>query len=273
MIWLRGEIVADQALTISVLDRTFEHGLGLFETFRTWNGRATLLSRHLDRLRSSAQVLGLPLDPTSLPDEAAVHALLRAEGREGDARLRMTLSGGLSADSAGTLWMRAYPLTQPAEAGIVLGRGWPARSDPLAGHKTLNYWANRLMFEDAQEHGFHECVTVTPDGNVWECSRSNLFAVVEGDVLTPPCEGRVLPGIMRGLILEQGPRLGFSVREATIGILDPLFRPEEMFVTNSVRGLTPVRRWGDAQFPAPGPVCRQLWDGLRAWLEAGGMTK
>ena len=61
MIWVHGEIVPDDALGISVLDRTFEHGLGLFETFRTWNGHATLLDRHLDRLTRSAHELGLPL--------------------------------------------------------------------------------------------------------------------------------------------------------------------------------------------------------------------
>ncbi len=77
MIWVRGQIVADEAVTISVLDRTFEHGLGLFETFRTWNGHPTLLPRHLDRLTCSAGELGLPLDRADLPDPTAVADLLR----------------------------------------------------------------------------------------------------------------------------------------------------------------------------------------------------
>jgi branched-subunit amino acid aminotransferase/4-amino-4-deoxychorismate lyase len=249
VIWVRGEIVADDALRVSVLDRTFEHGLGLFETFRTWNGHATLLPRHLDRLRASARALGLP------------------------PRLRITLSGGLSSEAGETLWMRSFPMAPSSfEEGIILGPAWAARADALAGHKTLNYWFNRLMFEDAQARGFDECVTITPDGNVWEGSRSNLFAVVDGDVLTPPGDGKVLPGIMRGLILERGPRLGFSVREATLGIMDPLFRPQEVFLTNSVRGVVPVRQWGDARFPAPGPITRRLWEAIRPWLESGGQT-
>ena len=59
LIWVRGEIVPDDALRISVLDRTFEHGLGLFETFRTWNGHPTLLaspSRAADRTRPASWV-------------------------------------------------------------------------------------------------------------------------------------------------------------------------------------------------------------------------
>lgn len=273
MIWVRGQIVADESLRISVLDRTFEHGLGLFETLRTWNGHATLLPRHLERLRASADALGLPLDPASLPGPDDVRRLLRADGRSGDARLRITLSGGLSAEGGETLWMRSFPLSPSAfEEGIVLGPAWAARGDDLAGHKTLNYWANRRMSEDAQARGFDECVTITPDGNLWEGSRSNLFAVVDGEVLTPPCDGKVLPGIMRGLILERGPGLGLSAREAALGIMDPLFRPQEVFLTNSVRGIEPVRRWGDARFPAPGPVTRRLWDAIRPWLESGGQT-
>ena len=96
MIWVGGSVVADDALSISVLDRTFEHGLGLFETFRTWNGHPSLLDRHLARLRRSAAELKLPLAPAALPDAAAVAALLRVEGHNEDRRLRITLSGGRS---------------------------------------------------------------------------------------------------------------------------------------------------------------------------------
>jgi branched-subunit amino acid aminotransferase/4-amino-4-deoxychorismate lyase len=273
MIWTRGALVADDELKVSVLDRTFEHGLGLFETFRTWNGHATLLPRHLDRLARSASELGLPLEPAQCPDEKAVRALLRAEGRSGDARLRITLSGGLSASHGSTLWIRASDLPPPTPAGGVrLGKVWPARTDPLAGHKTLNYWPNRLMLEDAHAQGFGECVTISPDGLLWEGSMSSLFAVVDGQVLTPPCAGRALPGIMRSLILERGPRLGLEPREAPLGLFDRLFRPEEVFLTNSVRGIMPVGEWGEARFPVPGPVARQLWDDIRPWLESGGAS-
>jgi branched-subunit amino acid aminotransferase/4-amino-4-deoxychorismate lyase len=146
------------------------------------------------------------------------------------------------------------------------------RTDPLVGHKSLNYWPNRLMFEDARREGFGECVTISPDGQLWEGSMSSLFVVVDGQILTPPYATRALPGIMRSLILERGPRLGLDVRETTLGLFDRLFRPEEVFLTNSVRGIMPVGRWGDARFPVPGPVARRLWDDILPWLESGGTT-
>src|SRR5580704_13609316 len=119
MLWARGELVADDALSVSVLDRTFEHGLGLFESFRTWNGHPTLLDRHLERLKTSARKLGLPLEPGQLPDSRAVALLIGASldtvpfGQ--DARLRITLSGGLATapPSRSLLWMTVAPLPAP----------------------------------------------------------------------------------------------------------------------------------------------------------------
>ena len=125
MIWVRGRIVPDDGLSISALDRTFEHGLGLFETLRTWNGQPTLLPQHLDRLTRSAAELGVPVDRQMLPDRDAVRALLEADCRQGDAMLRITLSGGISESFGSTLWMRSFPLPPLAAAGIILGPAGP----------------------------------------------------------------------------------------------------------------------------------------------------
>lgn len=78
MIWANGAMLPDDALHVSVLDRTFEHGIGLFETFRTWNDKPTLMSHHLDRMQRSARELGLTVDPAQLPDAQAVIDLIEA---------------------------------------------------------------------------------------------------------------------------------------------------------------------------------------------------
>src|SRR5262249_61254026 len=93
MIWLRGEILADRELRVCALDRTFEHGLGLFETFRTWNGHPTLLKRHLERLCRSAAELGLNLDPRELPDATAVVRLRGAKQGAGPREVRLPRLG------------------------------------------------------------------------------------------------------------------------------------------------------------------------------------
>lgn len=273
MIWTRGTIVADDALRISVLDRALEHGLGLFETLRTWRGRPSLLSRHLDRLKRSADELRIPIDPTHLPNAADVRALLAADGRDGDALLRITLSGGTSATEGSTLWMKSAPLPpSPPASGYRLGPTAPARPDKLAGYKSLNYWPYRLCYEEARAARFDECLMVDPTGAILEGSRTNIFFVVEGKLATPPADGRITPGIMRGLVIERARALGIVVEERRPSLADAKGRAEEIFLTNAVRGVIPVGQWGEAVFPTPGAITKRLGEDLAGWLESGGTS-
>ena len=263
MIWVAGRIVPDESLSIGVGDRTFEHGLGLFETLRTWGGRAPLLDRHLARVTRSAAALGLPLDPANLPDAAAVSSLLAANGAAGDTLLRITLTGGTSAPGSSVVWMRSGPLPPPAsEGGAIVAGTWDvAREDLLARHKGLNYWSRRLAHERAIAAGADETLSRTPDGRIWEGSRTSLFLVVAGSLITPPASGPIVPGVMRALVLER-------VREATeaeAGI-EALARADEAFLTNSVRGIVPVGRLFGRSLPAPGPWTLRVSGAITAWL-------
>lgn len=284
MIWSNGRIVAETDLAIPVTDRTFEHGLGLFETLRTWSGRPVLLDRHLARMRRSAESLGLVLDPLSVPDASAVAELVRANQIEGDARLRITLTGGTAPVHGSIGWMRAGPLTTLPTTGIdVLGFWTVALDDPLAQHKTLNAWRKRLAHEQTRELGRDESLSRSPDGLIWEGSRTNLFWVVGQTLETSPRTGPILPGIMRELVLEQASQTFSTVLECPAD-LDRLIRADEVFLTNAVSAIIPVRSLAVlrnpegtepaaetvAQWPAPGPKTAQL-DGLvRGWLNSGG---
>lgn len=271
MIWVGGRIVPDEALTISVRDRTFEHGLGLFETFRTWKGRPTLLDRHLARMTRSAAELGLPLDPTALPDEGAVAELLRANRHEGDAVLRITMTGGTAPEGGAVVWMRSGALPPAARAGgAILDRFWGvAYGDRTAHHKCLNYWHRRLAHDEAGARGTDEALSRTRDDLIWEGSRTNLFLVMGDLVTTPRADGPLVPGIMRGVVLERARGMGLKVGEGEFA-LSVLEQAHEAFLTNSVRGIVPIRRIRSRRFPAPGPVSMRLWDDILPWLERGG---
>jgi branched-chain amino acid aminotransferase len=277
MLWARGELVQDHALSVSVLDRTFEHGLGLFETFRTWNGHPTLLERHVERLKESARALGLPLEPDQLPGSRDV-ALLIAANRDvlppgHDARLRITLSGGLATTpSAGSLlWMTAGPLPSPhpTPGVIISGPFRVSADDPLARHKTLNYWRRRIAHADAVAAGADEVICVTHDGFLCEASRSNLFLVEDGRLSTPSLGGPLLPGIMRRLVLEKAKQVGLEVEEVSLPV-ERIKRAAEAFLTNSVRGVIPVAHLMGVELAAPGRMTLQLWNHVLPWLEMGG---
>lgn len=275
MIWVEGEIVPDESFRVSALDRAFEHGLGLFETLRTWKGHPTLLNRHLARLARSARELGLPLDPGQFPDHSAVSSLLNADGRGSDALLRITLSGGTSETAGSVLWMRSGPLPPPLEQGAIVGGSWHVeRDDPLARHKTLNYWRRRMHYEQARAEGLDEALSVSRDRRVWEGTRTNLFVVVGPSLSTPPLDGPLVPGIMRALTLEHATALlgGPHVSEGDLrcGLFD-LKMIDEAFLTNAVRGIVPIRKLFGRKLTAPGPITQRLWDRIRPWLESGGV--
>jgi branched-chain amino acid aminotransferase len=277
MIWVRGGILPDLALRVSALDRVFEHGLGLFETFRTWKGHPTLLDRHLERMERSAGELGLALDPRQMPDGQAVRELIAASPSSSDpgedVRLRLILTGGLATTppSGSVLWMTVGPLPPPlGESGAVVTQVVEvATDDPLARHKTLNYWRRRIAHEDALEAGSDEVLFITPEGLICEASRSNIFIIEEGRLITPGLEGPVLPGVMRRLVLDRAAQIGLDVEE---GPLPPerAASASEAFLTSSVRGVLPISRFLDAPLPAPGPVTERLWNEVLPWLQRGG---
>jgi branched-chain amino acid aminotransferase len=280
MIWVEGQIVADLALTVSVLDRTFEHGLGLFETFRTWNGLWALLDRHRGRMQSSARELGLPLCESQLPagrDAAALIAANRESfSQNEDVRVRITLTGGVVSptESRSTLWMTAEPLPPVTpERGAVINRTIAVdRNDPLVRHKTLNYWRKRIAHAVAAREGDDEVLTVTADGMICEGSRSNVFVVDGGILRTPGTSEPLLPGIMRQVVLEQAQRLTLSADESPLP-LDSVHSVSEAFLTNSVRGIMPVSCLLGRTLPVCGPVTARLSLATLAWLSSGGQSQ
>ncbi len=244
MIWHDGEVIPDDALRVGIDDRVFEHGLGLFETFRSWDGRAPLLGRHLERLKGSARVLGIPLDGVRLPGQEAVARLLESSGLGGEAALRLTVTAGSEAGRPPVAWMTARPLPGPETLPLAVEtRG--GYSEPFVHrHKMLNYWGRRRAFEWAREKGADELLLVSPEAYVWEGSRNNLLVVTAGRsrvIETPSLHGPVLPGIMRRAALDFAAENGHAIEERIVN-LGELFDAEAVFLTNAVRGVRPVGR-------------------------------
>jgi branched-subunit amino acid aminotransferase/4-amino-4-deoxychorismate lyase len=267
MIWIDGRVVPDEALTIPVLDRTLEHGVGLFETFRTWSGHAPLLEAHKARMLQSAGDLRIPLDPARLPDRKAVRSLVEAQGGSTDRIVRITATGGSQSDSL--VWMRS-PFSidgktpMPPALRVELGTLTISPDDPLARHKTLNYWSRRIAAEMAGHRGFHETLVLNRKGVYGEGGYSNLFVVAGDRLLTPSLKAPILPGIMRRLVLELAKEIGWPAKEVA-GIRErQLLEADEVFLTNSVRGIFAVGHAAGSKpersrdWPAPGPWTRRL---------------
>lgn len=226
--------------------------LGLFETLLVSEGRPVELDAHLRRLGASCEsMLGAPL-----PEHTSGLVRERAAG-VALGRLRLTVVAGPDGPEAEA---RVTPI-DPAVVFPSPERGAAAlRTLRLDGGLGSHKWVDRTALEEIREP--EVALLLDRDGTVLEASRANVFVVRGGGVLTPPTDGRILPGIVRGNAIEVAAEEGIELREERLEIGD-LLAAEEVFLTGSVRGLQRAGSLDGAELPAAGEVSRRLAAGLR----------
>ncbi|MCY2930450.1 MAG: aminotransferase class IV [Planctomycetota bacterium] len=272
-VYLNGQLVPAARAGVSVFDEGFLHGATVFTTMRAHNGKVFRLSEHLARLTDTAQLLGLHVETDAAALTEAVARVLSANALA-DARVRITLSPG-AGDGVTTL-VTAQPLTAyPAawyERGIVTVvssfRQWPG--DPAYGHKTGCYLQRVLARQEAAAKGAEEALWYTGDNRLAEACFCNVFLVLKGKVLTPPLDTPVLPGIVRGAVIELCGRLGIGCDDTSPLTVREMLAAEEVFLTASLTGVRPVCRIErhDVGDGAPGEVTRRIMTEYQRLLEA-----
>ena len=285
-IHVNGSLVPESEAAVSVFDRGFLFGDGVFESMRAVRGTIFRLGRHLARLERSAALIGL--EPPGVPaglGEAAVE-LLRAN-RLADARLRLTLTRGpgrpgdyAHAPGPPTVVISAAPFTgiEAAlhERGVAVAiperrQVPPEVLDPTI--KSISRLSLVLARREAAARGAHEAILLDAAGNLTEGTASNLFLVAGGRLLTPRVPGEALPGITREAVIEVARAAGIEIEEAPVPAA-MLQRAEEVFLTNSSWEVLPVVRVDGRPIGAgrPGPVARDLLGRYRDLLrrECGG---
>lgn len=254
--------------SVSAQDRGFQYGDGIFETLAVAGGLPLLWDRHLRRLFHGARTLGI---------EPPAEELLRREAGQvcrGARRgvLKIVLTRGVSGrgyapppDAIPTRTVGLLPWPDyPAERRT---HGVPVqfchtlitRHNRLAGLKHLNrleqVLARRELKDDCAEGLMQD-----EAGHVIEGTMSNLFIVTGGALRTPDLECSGVAGVMRGLVLERAVALGLDCRAVTLKRED-LVNADELFLTNSLIGVWPVRRL-EAQDYAVGPITRRIQEAV-----------
>jgi len=268
-VYLNGELLDVTRAAVEVSNPSLLHGVGLFETLRSYDGRPFRLNQHIARLTSSAGRFNMPVDEAveQIPD--AVAAVLKANNLK-NARIRFTVTPSGIQDQRGrtTLLVAAQAVTgyPPAlyEKGMTVYACTDYRQsahDPLAGHKTTSYFARLIALRDAQDRNCGEALWFTPDNLLAEGSISNVFLVKDGRLKSPPLGTPVLPGITRATILELAPANDVPAGEGACTI-DDLLDADEVFLTNSIMEVMPVTRVEQRPIGGekPGPVTRKLAD-------------
>ena len=256
---------------LPALDRGLLYGDGLFETIAVQAGRARLWDRHMRRLQAGCQRLGLP--------EPDVAVLAAEAGRLIAGRSRVVLKIILTRGPGGRGYRGPQP---PCPSRILALHPWPdyppewwergiaARfcqtrlgcNPALAGIKHLNRLEQVLARAEWDDPGIAEGLMLDGEGRVIEGVMTNLFIVRGRGLLTPDLGRCGVAGVMRGWILDHAPGLGMTVRATDLG-MDEINMADELFVTNSLVGVWPLRRL-DGQRWAVGPATREIQQAVAA---------
>lgn len=246
--------------SVSALDHGFTVADGVFETLKVVPAGPVALTRHLRRLADSARVLGLP-DPDEGVVGTAVSEVVSAWRRDGGAlgRLRVTYTAGVAplgserGDAAPTLVVALTDAEPWPETTSAVTVPWTRNErSAVVGAKTTSYAENVVALRSAREQGASEALLANTVGHLCEGTGSNVFVVIDGQVLTPPLSSGCLPGITRELVLEwtdaREQELPFSV----------LAEADEVFLTSSTRDVHPVVRLDDRAWSGAGAVSARM---------------
>ncbi|WP_283133104.1 aminotransferase class IV [Rhizohabitans arisaemae] len=254
-VWVNGRLVDAWQAVVSVFDHGLLVGDGVFETVKTVGGRPFALTRHLERLRTSARRMGLA-DPDLAQIRDGVRTCLDAASPWELGRIRITHTSGVGplgsarGDEGTTTIVIVAPQPPLPPVGDVVIAPW-ARNErgALAGVKSTSYGENAIALAYAKEHGAGEAVLANLKGEVCEGTGSNVFVVRQGRLFTPPLTSGCLAGVTRDLVLEW-----CGGEEADLPI-EALREAEEAFLTSTTRDIQPIRRVDGRELPAcPGPV-------------------
>lgn len=267
-IFLNGQFVPEDRAVVSVFDRGFLYGDGLFETMRVANGQPFRWAQHLARLQQGAEFLKikLPFAPAELRRFAD---RLIAQNRLPNSLLRLTVSRGVGARGYSpknadqpTCVMTLHPLPETpgwsssfSLSGDTLKRGlqpaepprWklitstlrlPA-GDPLAQFKTANKLWQVLARAEADAAGADEALLLNTAGHVAEATSANVFWVEGHAVCTPPLAAGILPGVTRAAVMELCAAQGLAVTEKNCPP-EKLLGADGVFLTLSSLGVVSV---------------------------------
>jgi branched-chain amino acid aminotransferase len=258
-VFLNGQIVPKEEATVSIFDRGFLYGDGLFETIRCYGGRPFRWADHLERLERGAAFLEIPL-PFRKDELREQAARLVERNQMPECLLRLTLSRGTGLRGYSprgaehpTLVMALHPAPDvpgelPPKWRTIISSFRLSTNDPLAQFKTCNKLPQVLARAEAETRGADEALLLNSDGEVVEACSANLFWVGKNGVCTPPIAAGALAGVTRRVVLGICPELGLVVQETGIAV-PQLHGTEGVFLTLASRGVVEVTAVDGQELP------------------------
>ncbi len=269
-VFFNSQFVPEEQARVSIFDRGFTYGDGLFETLRVYNGKPFRWGQHWKRLERGAQLLRLKLPFSSTEAFCLIEQLLE-KNKLRDAVLRINVSRGpgprgysIKGAEQPTFVLSLHEAQKPKGAQqwkLATSSLRLAKNDPLAAIKHCNRLLQIAARSEAEEKGADEALLVNTDGEIVEAATANFFWIQNGDLFTPALSTGALPGVTREVIFEICHSLKLSLKEKSV--LRDGFKADAAFLTASVLELIEVSTI-DRLTLSPSPVITKIADAFRA---------
>ncbi|MBI4544154.1 MAG: aminotransferase class IV [Gemmatimonadetes bacterium] len=240
IVYLNGKWLEEAEAAVSVQDRGFLFGDGVFESVRRHRGHYFRLRQHLRRLEQGAAALRIPLTQLESIQDAA-RELARRTGME-EGMLRVTVSRGAASGAPPTLLLTLRPM--PADWSQQAERGWrlitaavrhpPPESMPPQ-LKALGRMYPVLARLEAESAGVDDALLLSTSGEVAEGPSWNVFWRQGDRLCTPAAAVGILEGVTRAVLLEIAAELGYTVEQGRFPRAE-LDRAQEIFATMTSLG-------------------------------------
>ncbi|MBM3254224.1 MAG: branched-chain amino acid aminotransferase [Candidatus Omnitrophica bacterium] len=249
IVFFNDRFLKDKDVKISVFNRGFLYGEGVFETMRSYNGVIFKLDKHLRRLFHSSEKMYLKIPYNQNKLKGHIYTTLKKNFLK-EAYIRVALwrrEEGFGLDFkekiADTLIvaqpLKKFPRRVYKEGIKAVALKGKNTSSLISNIKSFNYLENILARKMARSLGFDEVILLNTEGFVSEASSSNIFIVRNGVLTTPPIKAGILAGITREVIIDLAKRCLFDVYERNISARE-LLKADEIFLTNSISEIVPV---------------------------------
>ena len=276
-VYLDGKFLPPDQARVSVFDRGFIFGDGVYEVIPVFGGRLFRLPHHLARLEASLAAIRLR-NPHTAEEWKTIFTRLMAEHRTSDQSIYLQITRGVAPrdhafppNITPTVFAYSQPLKYPPAEQLTQGVTAVTTDDirwQRCDIKAIALLANALLRQQAIEQGAVEAILVR-DNVVTEGAASNVFIVSGDRLVTPPKGPYILPGITRDLVVEIARANKISCEEKPVGI-DALRTADEVWLTSSTKEILPITRIDGRPVGAgkPGPMHARMFDLYQEYKQA-----
>ena len=254
-------VLQDSELQLSVNNRSFLYGDGVFETLKIVNNKILFFEDHYFRLMASMRIIRMqiPMNFTLEYLEEQILNLVNANNIQNSARVRLTVyrnEGGFYSptDNSVSFIINAFELKsktyqfEDKSFEVDLYKDFVISKHLLSSLKTTNKIINVTASIYANENNLDSCLLINEEKNVVEATNGNIFMLMANKLITPPISEGCLNGIIRKQIINLAKQFGtIEVIEKEISPFD-LQKADELFLTNVIIGIQPITKYRKKEF-------------------------